>query len=855
MKSTGKTATFPRFVRLGIASRRAWALAAATAALAGPARGYDWLQFNGDSRHGGNNTLETTLGASNVPTLVRTFQATLPAVCDGAPAYLSRVPTASGRRDLLFCVTMAGDLVALDAQTGSSVWTKSNPAGSCKINNGANVCYTTSSPAIDPNRLFVYSYGLDGRVHRYRVGSGVEITGGGWPQLATTKPFDEKGSSNLATGIGPGGNPFLYVCNGGYPGDRGDYQGHLTTINLSNGGQSVFNAACSDQTVHFVEKPGTPDCAHLQTAIWARSGAVYDPDTGRLFVVTGNGDYDGNASGHDWGDSVLALQASGTGSGGNPIDAYTPANFQQLEDVDADLGSTAPAVLPATGFVGRLGLQSGKDAILRLIRLDDLSGHGAPGFTGGELQVLGVPQGGAIFSAPAVWVRPSDGSTWTFVANGSGTSALRLSVTNGVPALASQWTKSGGSFSPLVANGILYGAGTGVIRALSPVTGDLLWSDSSSVGSIHWESPVVANGRVYLADGARHLTAWAPALFPVALAADAESAAGTTSNVNRILEPGEAAELAPSWKNNGGSTVSPTGTLTAFTGPGGASYGIGDSSAGYSPMPAGATGSCQGSAAGCYRVSVSNPATRPAAHWDATATETLSDGSIHDWTVHVGGSFSDVPSDQPFYSFVESLWHRGVTAGCQAGVFCPGSTVTRGQMAAFVARSEVGGDANVPRIGQVPGVGRYACGSGGVSLFSDVPPADGFCPHIHWLAAAGQSFGCAEQPSFQTTWCPGAGIDRGSLAVILARAMAGSDNAVPAKRANPGNGRGYDCTDGLANAFPDVADSDPRCRFVYFIWSEGVIDGFGNGTYGSALAVTRDQMAKFLVNAFGLTPF
>jgi hypothetical protein len=221
----------------------------------------------------------------------------------------------------------------------------------------------------------------------------------------------------------------------------------------------------------------------------------------------------------------------------------------------------------------------------------------------------------------------------------------------------------------------------------------------------------------------------------------------------------------------------------------------------------------------------------------------------------VGGSFSDVPSNQPFYFFVESLWHRGVTAGCGAGLFCPGDTVTRAQMAAFVSRAEVGGDANVPRIGGVPGVGKYSCGAGGVSLFSDVSPADGFCPYIHWLAAAGQSFGCTEQPSFQPTWCPGSAIDRGALAEILARAMVGSDGAVPAKRANPGNGRAYDCTDGLANAFSDVTDSNGLCRYVYFIWSKGVIDGFGNGTYGPGIAVPRDQMAKFLVNAFALTPY
>lgn len=41
------------------------------------------------------------------------------------------------------------------------------------------------------------------------------------------------------------------------------------------------------------------------------------------------------------------------------------------------------------------------------------------------------------------------------------------------------------------------------------------------------------------------------------------------------------------------------------------------------------------------------------------------------WTLHVGGSFGDVPRGSPFYRFVEALLHRGVTSGCGPGAFCP----------------------------------------------------------------------------------------------------------------------------------------------------------------------------------------
>ncbi len=81
--------------------------------------------------------------------------------------------------------------------------------------------------------LYVYSYGLDGYVHKYQVGDGIEILTGGWPQLTTLKGYDEKGSSALSIATS-GGVKYLYVVHGGYPGDKGDYQGHVTAINLAH---------------------------------------------------------------------------------------------------------------------------------------------------------------------------------------------------------------------------------------------------------------------------------------------------------------------------------------------------------------------------------------------------------------------------------------------------------------------------------------------------------------------------------------------------------------------------------------------------------------------------------------------
>src|SRR6185295_4888133 len=154
----------------------------------------------------------------------------------GAPVALSSVVTPSGTRNLLFSTTKAGHIVALDADTGSVVWSH--------LKSGSRD--TNSSPAIDPNRRYVYSYGLDGYVHKYSVGDGTEITTGGWPELGTRKADVEKVPAALAFATAANGTTHLYLVHDGYIGDGGDYQGHLTTINLSTGAQKIFNTLCSD---------------------------------------------------------------------------------------------------------------------------------------------------------------------------------------------------------------------------------------------------------------------------------------------------------------------------------------------------------------------------------------------------------------------------------------------------------------------------------------------------------------------------------------------------------------------------------------------------------------------------------
>jgi outer membrane protein assembly factor BamB len=661
------------------------AFALTTAAHGAPV---DWSQFNFDPQHSGNNVSETIITRDNVGTLHPLYQVTLPDVADGAPVWLQSVTTPSGTKDLLFLTTKGGHLVALDAQSGATVWSK-RPATGPR--------YTTSSPAIDPNRQYVYGYGLDGKVHKYQVGDGTEIVTGGWPQVATLKPDVEKGSSALAIATAANGSSYLYVASSGYPGDAGDYQGHVTAIDLASGAQVVFNTNCSNQSGHFVEL-SPPDCAHVQSAVWARPGVVYDALGDRIFFATGNGDYDAHFGGFDWGDSVIALSPTGASTAGMPLDSYTPAEFQQLQSADKDLGSTAPAIFPPVlaSRMPHLAIQSGKDAQIRLLNRDDLSGAGGPARVGGALQQLNVPQGGAVLTQPAVWGDPTDGALWVFIANDHGISGLQLVVDGaGNPSLSPRWSNPSPGTSPIVANGILYVAGPRRLSALDPTSGVPLWSDTS-IGPIHWESPIVINGTLFATDENALLWAYGPTIFADVPAADpfepwidALVRAGITDGCgtnparycpsDSVTRAQMAVFLLRGMAYPGSANPAPaTGTVFADVP---VSYPLANwVEALYA---AGITGGC---APNPLRFCPDDDVTRGTA---AVFLLRAKHGAGYDPPVPTQQTFADVPLSHPFAKWIYQLAAEGITAGCATSPaqYCPDASVTRAQMAVFLVRA------------------------------------------------------------------------------------------------------------------------------------------------------------------------
>ena len=56
-------------------------------------------------------------------------------------------------------------------------------------------------------------------------------------------------------------------------------------------------------------------------------------------------------------------------------------------------------------------------------------------------------------------------------------------------------------------------------------------------------------------------------------------------------------------------------------------------------------------------------------------------------------TFSDVPTDQPFYTYIETAYCHGVISGYSDGTFRPGNDATRGQISKIVYQAVTEGRA------------------------------------------------------------------------------------------------------------------------------------------------------------------
>ena len=308
-------------------------------------------------------------------------------------------------------------------------------------------------------------------------------------------------------------------------------------------------------------------------------------------------------------------------------------------------------------------------------------------------------------------------------------------------------------------------------------------------------------------------------LYPADLGADRHTGGGSTGNGNGVTDPGESLIVDTTWQNLTVGSVAATGVVSGFVGPAGASYSIADSTAGFGTVAAGFQANCFTATGNCYQLSVSNPASRPASHWDATFVETINGTTPKTWTLHIGDSFTDVPRAHWAYRFVETIYHNGITSGCGAALYCPDTPLSRAEMAVLLLMAEHGS-------GWTPPLSTGA-------VFTDVPIDHWAGDFIEELAAEGITSGCGAG-----LYCPNNPITRAEMAVFLLAAE---------------HGQGWTPPLSTGLVFADVPIDHWAGDFIEQLAAEGITSGCGGGLYCPNGAVTRAEMAVFLTATFSLT--
>jgi len=188
---------------------------------------------------------------------------------------------------------------------------------------------------------------------------------------------------------------------------------------------------------------------------------------------------------------------------------------------------------------------------------------------------------------------------------------------------------------------------------------------------------------------------------------------------------------------------------------------------------------------------------------------------------YIAVGFPDTPPDT-FWAFDEVLdcVDAGVVGGYDDGLYHPDIQIDRAQMATYTARALAGGDSNVPA-------------GPGTPTFPDVDTDFWAYKYIEYAVSEDVVQGYDDG-----YYHPEIVLDRGQMAVFIARAVAGDDASVPDGPAEP--------------TFPDVATDFWSYKHVEYCVDQGIVGGYDDGLYHPEYPVTRDQMAVYVARALPL---
>src|SRR6267143_76326 len=470
-----------------------------------------FLTSRADISRTGANTNETLLTPANVSknSFGRLFSFPVDYVVMAQPLYMPNVNiSGQGTHNVIYVVTQADSVYAIDADTGAQLWYASMLNGGttasgiylpCGTGSGFNQEGIVSTPVIDPttNTMYLVAKTLLNTTVRHHLHA-LDITTGyeraGSPVLITATSTSNKGHKTVFNSKHQKNRPGLLLFNGvlylGF--------GSNSCNDGATGWVLSYDATSLSQLAAFNSSPD-----YGLASIWQSGVGLAADASGNIFVETAEtgAPYDVPNGGQTFCNSVLKLAPNLT-----VADYFTPWSVAYLNAHDLDLSSTGALILPdQDGPYPHELIASGKQGIVYVLNRDSLGM-----FSTNDSQVLqevtlesGINYYDVLFGSPAYW-----NHTVYFAPNASPLLAFPLSGgLLGTP-LKTSGTYNG-SHSPSISangnsNGVLWVI-TGQMLAFDAVSLKMLYSTGQApngrdtlppVG--HFVTQTVANGKVYV---------------------------------------------------------------------------------------------------------------------------------------------------------------------------------------------------------------------------------------------------------------------------------------------------------------------------------------------------------------------
>ncbi|MGA9640774.1 MAG: Ig-like domain-containing protein [Terriglobales bacterium] len=486
----------------------------------------------------GADTSEYLLAPSNVNKSGFGHQFSIPVDYEvmAEPLYVPNVTINSGpyqgtTHNVLYIATMADTLYAVDADSGTQLWSASMLNGGVPASGSYLPCAKAdgfteegiiSTPVIDlpNNRIYLVAKTvLNGTVqhnlHVVDITSGAELPGS--PVLISAVSESKKGRTYNFNSLHQKNRPGLLLLNGAL------YMGFGSNgCNDANTGWVLaYDAGPSDSG--YLSQLGAfntaPDVGF--TSIWQTGNGLAADEAGNLFVATAESTvYDVNNGGQTYANSVIKLTpdfpwnapspSQGYLTPNEPADYFSPWDVTYLDEHDLDVSSVGALILPDQD-PGPAGcsqspchevLASGKQGIIYVMDRDNLGQFSGTG-QDNILQEYSLINHGELMCSPAYW-----NGTVYYTPGGSPIQALQ--VANGVLTPIAQTSKRYiGARPPAISangttNGILWDLSGYVLDAFDAVSMSLLYGSNQSGARDalpplpHFASLTIANGRVYV---------------------------------------------------------------------------------------------------------------------------------------------------------------------------------------------------------------------------------------------------------------------------------------------------------------------------------------------------------------------